>query len=172
MSINPVIYNEVFHWALCKYLLTDITINSKFLSLEGTLVNTVFWLPKWVKGIRWSESQHAQVPRSRTDTPLNRQRELLMHLLPWYSAHQYQSGNVHAAGKHSFSSVHLVWEVNICSLWVLSHLFTIFKNNRPEVIHFQWRVVRHLRGVVIVCISEISDLISVSDDLKYLNFYS
>ncbi|XP_058610536.1 homeobox-containing protein 1 isoform X1 [Onychostoma macrolepis] len=43
-------------------------------------------------GIRWSENQHAQVPRSRTDTPSNRQRELLMHLLPWYSAHQSQSG--------------------------------------------------------------------------------
>ncbi|XP_067281840.1 homeobox-containing protein 1 isoform X1 [Pseudorasbora parva] len=43
-------------------------------------------------GIRWSENQHAQVPRSRTDTPWNRQRELLMHLLPWYSAHQAQSG--------------------------------------------------------------------------------
>jgi len=73
-------------------------------------------LPKWVEGIRWSENQHAQVPRSRTDTPWNRQRELLMHLLPWYSAHQSQSGNVYAAGKHSFNSVHLVWEINIGSL--------------------------------------------------------
>uniref|UniRef100_A0A4W4G5L6 Homeobox-containing protein 1-like n=1 Tax=Electrophorus electricus TaxID=8005 RepID=A0A4W4G5L6_ELEEL len=43
-------------------------------------------------GFRWSENQHAQGPRSRTDTPWSRQRELLMHLLPWYSAHQSQPG--------------------------------------------------------------------------------
>uniref|UniRef100_A0A8B9R8Z2 Homeobox-containing protein 1 n=2 Tax=Astyanax mexicanus TaxID=7994 RepID=A0A8B9R8Z2_ASTMX len=43
-------------------------------------------------GFRWSENQHAQGPRSRTDTPWSRQRELLMHLLPWYSAHQSQQG--------------------------------------------------------------------------------
>ncbi|XP_055075241.1 homeobox-containing protein 1 isoform X1 [Misgurnus anguillicaudatus] len=43
-------------------------------------------------GIRWSENQHAQVSRSRTDTAWHRQRELLMHLLPWYSAQQSQSG--------------------------------------------------------------------------------
>ncbi|XP_041932864.1 homeobox-containing protein 1 isoform X4 [Alosa pseudoharengus] len=39
-------------------------------------------------GIRWSESQHMQTPRSRNDAPWSRQRELLLHLLPWYSAHQ------------------------------------------------------------------------------------
>ncbi|XP_028820236.1 homeobox-containing protein 1 isoform X2 [Denticeps clupeoides] len=39
-------------------------------------------------GFRWSENQHAQGPRSRNDTPWSRQRELLMHLLPWYAAHQ------------------------------------------------------------------------------------
>uniref|UniRef100_A0A3B4BXT4 Homeobox-containing protein 1 n=1 Tax=Pygocentrus nattereri TaxID=42514 RepID=A0A3B4BXT4_PYGNA len=38
-------------------------------------------------GFRWSENQQAQGTRSRTDTPWSRQRELLMHLLPWYSAH-------------------------------------------------------------------------------------
>ncbi|XP_076864715.1 homeobox-containing protein 1 isoform X1 [Brachyhypopomus gauderio] len=43
-------------------------------------------------GFRWSENQHAQGPRSRTDTPWSRQRELLMHLLPWYSAPQSQPG--------------------------------------------------------------------------------
>lgn len=43
-------------------------------------------------GIRWNENQHVQVPRSRTDTPWHRQRELLMHLLPWYSAQHNQSG--------------------------------------------------------------------------------
>ncbi|KAF4073794.1 hypothetical protein AMELA_G00247490 [Ameiurus melas] len=43
-------------------------------------------------GFRWTENQHAQGPRSRTDTPWSRQRELLMHLLPWYSAQQAQPG--------------------------------------------------------------------------------
>ncbi|KAG5842328.1 hypothetical protein ANANG_G00176470 [Anguilla anguilla] len=43
-------------------------------------------------GFRWNESQQTQVPRTRTETPWNRQRELLMQLLPWYSAHQTQPG--------------------------------------------------------------------------------
>ncbi|KAJ8334666.1 hypothetical protein SKAU_G00403050 [Synaphobranchus kaupii] len=43
-------------------------------------------------GLRWTENQQTQVPRTRTETPWNRQRELLMQLLPWYSAHQTQTG--------------------------------------------------------------------------------
>ncbi|KAG7457724.1 hypothetical protein MATL_G00230310 [Megalops atlanticus] len=43
-------------------------------------------------GFRWNENQHTQVPRTRTENPWNRQRELLMQLLPWYSAHQTQPG--------------------------------------------------------------------------------
>ncbi|KAJ8387492.1 hypothetical protein AAFF_G00155930 [Aldrovandia affinis] len=43
-------------------------------------------------GFRWNENQQTQVPRTRTENPWNRQRELLMQLLPWYSAHQSQPG--------------------------------------------------------------------------------
>ncbi|TRY84361.1 hypothetical protein DNTS_025452 [Danionella cerebrum] len=43
-------------------------------------------------GMRWTESQHIHGPRSRTESPWIRQRELLVHLLPWYSALQAQSG--------------------------------------------------------------------------------
>ncbi|KAL2079910.1 hypothetical protein ACEWY4_023703 [Coilia grayii] len=42
-------------------------------------------------GLRWNESQHTQTPRSRTDAPWSRQRELLLHLLPWYSAAHQQA---------------------------------------------------------------------------------
>ncbi|XP_029104072.1 homeobox-containing protein 1 isoform X2 [Scleropages formosus] len=44
-------------------------------------------------GYRWNESQHAQVPRVRADNPWSRQRELLTHLLPWYSSHSAQPGS-------------------------------------------------------------------------------
>ncbi|XP_061109623.1 homeobox-containing protein 1 isoform X1 [Conger conger] len=48
-------------------------------------------------GFRWNENQQTQVARTRTETPWNRQRELLMQLLPWYSAHQTQPGNTGAS---------------------------------------------------------------------------
>uniref|UniRef100_H3D942 Homeobox-containing protein 1 n=1 Tax=Tetraodon nigroviridis TaxID=99883 RepID=H3D942_TETNG len=35
-------------------------------------------------GLRWSESQHSVSPRARGGHLWSRQRELLMHLLPWY----------------------------------------------------------------------------------------
>ncbi|XP_048849718.1 homeobox-containing protein 1 isoform X3 [Brienomyrus brachyistius] len=56
-----------------------------------------YLLERNTPGCRWNESQHAQVPRPRTEHPWCRQRELLTHLLPWYCAHPPQPGAAAAA---------------------------------------------------------------------------